>query len=63
MEMLSKDNVDTAILEPNDMIYIPHRKMHRLEIIEPRISVSFSARIVEETIYEIFDDYNICYCR
>lgn len=33
---------DDAILEPNDMIYIPHGKMHRLEIIEPRISVSFS---------------------
>ena len=33
---------DDAILEPNDMIYIPQRKMHRLEIIEPRISVSFS---------------------
>ena len=28
MSDTNKDNVDTAILEPNDMIYIPHRKMH-----------------------------------
>lgn len=39
---------DETILEPNDMIYIPIGKYHKPEIIEPRISVSFSVeRVVE----------------
>ena len=33
---------DETILSPNEIIHIPKFKKHKLEIIEPRISVSFS---------------------